>query len=388
MSKKKVLKGEIKVMKKKHVMMWILIGTIALVGIGCGIENQSTSENSKVKTVQEVEEKTENPNLATRVDTNEEHYIFELSENVTRTHVYYKNRYGIELSGDLYMAKDADMTKQYPALVVGPPFGGVKEQGPGVYANELAQRGFVVLAFDPSYHGYSGGEPRYTGSTDIYAEDFSAGVDYLGVQDFVNRDQIGAIGICGSGGFSLSAAAQDSRIKAVATSVMYDISSMGNSSTGEARRAQLEQLGEQRWADFENGTAAYNTNYPEAPVEDIPADLDPVTAEFFSFYGTKRGWHPNALANVTDTSMLSLMNFPSLSHISEIAPRPILFIVGENAHSIGFSEVAYENAAEPKEIYTVPDANHVDLYDRTDKIPFDKLESFFKDAFGTTKVTE
>lgn len=325
---------------------------------------QSAGEGSEMmeNTVQNIEA-TENPNLAVRVAPEEEHYIFELSDQVTRTHVYYQNRFGIELAGDLYVAKDADLETQHPALVIGPPFGGVKEQGPGVYANELAQRGFVVLTFDPSYHGYSGGQPRMVGSTDIYAEDFSAGVDYLGSLDYVNREQIGAIGICGSGGFALSAAAMDSRIKAIATSVMYDISSIGNSTTGEERQATLEGLSQQRWADFENGEPAFQTSYPDAPTEEIPEGLDPVTEEFYSFYGTERGWHPNALGNVTTTSMLSLMNFPSLAHISEIAPRPILFIVGENAHSVGFSETAYANAAEPKELYVVPQANHVDLYD-------------------------
>ena len=344
---------------------------------------QSAGEGSEMmeNTVQNIEA-TENPNLAVRVAPEEEHYIFELSDQVTRTHVYYQNRFGIELAGDLYVAKDADLETQHPALVIGPPFGGVKEQGPGVYANELAQRGFVVLTFDPSYHGYSGGQPRMVGSTDIYAEDFSAGVDYLGSLDYVNREQIGAIGICGSGGFALSAAAMDSRIKAIATSVMYDIRSIGNSSTGEERQATLEGLSQQRWADFENGEPAFQTSYPDAPTEEIPEGLDPVTEEFYSFYGTERGWHPNALGNVTTTSMLSLMNFPSLAHISEIAPRPILFIVGENAHSVGFSETAYANAAEPKELYVVPQANHVDLYDQVDKIPFDKLETFFGEAFG------
>ncbi|GAA0484405.1 hypothetical protein GCM10008986_07100 [Salinibacillus aidingensis] len=215
------------------------------------------------------------------------------------------------------------------------------------------------------------------GSTDIYAEDFSAGVDFLGSQAYVDKERIGAVGICGSGGFALSAAAMDSRIKAIATSVMYDISSMGNDMTGEARFEMLDQLSQQRWTDFENGKPAFQPTFPEKPVDQIPEGLDPVSEEFFTFYGMDRGWHPNAFGNVTSTSMLSLMNFPSLAHINEIAPRPILFIVGENAHSTHFSETAYDNAAEPKEIYVVPDVNHVDLYDQVDKIPFDKLESFF-----------
>ena len=324
---------------------------------------------------------TADPTAAARVKPVEEYYIFDLSDNVTREHVYYRNRYGIELAGDLYMAKDADRSQKYPALVIGPPFGGVKEQGPGVYANQLAQRGFVVLTFDPSYHGYSGGQPRMTGSTDIYAADFSAGVDYLTTRAFVDSERIGAIGICASGGFVLGAAAQDARIKAVATSVMYDISSFGNGTTGEARRARLEELSRQRTADAASGTAAYTPIYPEQPIalEDLPDTLTGNDPEFWSFYATKRGWHFNARGNVTATSDVSLMSFPSLTHIAEIAPRPILFIVGENAHSKMFTETAYAAAAEPKELYTVPDAIHIDLYDDVTKIPFDKLESFFKD---------
>lgn len=347
-------------------------------------ENQTGTEPETAENVPAGDEKGAgemNPVKAVRVAPEDEYYIFDLHDDVERTHVYYENRYGIELAGDLYMAKGADRNMKYPALVIGPPFGGVKEQGPGVYANELARRGFVVLTFDPSYHGFSGGQPRLTGSTDIYAEDFSAGVDYLGLLDYVDREQIGAIGICGSGGFALSAAAQDSRIKGVATSVMYDISSMGNQVTGEARAAQVEALSMQRWSDAENGTPAFQNSYPDSPVEEVPADMTGNNGEFYSFYGMKRGWHPNALANVTNTSMLSLMNFPSLSHIGEIAPRPILFVVGEKAHSVMFSETAYEAASEPKELYVVPDAIHIDLYDDTEKIPFDKLETFFKEAF-------
>lgn len=372
-------------MKKSNILITVL-STLLLIGTFTGCANKTISNSaSAAETTKSKEgdamQGDENPNLAKRVTSEEEYYIFNLSDNVTRTHVYYKNRFGIELAGDLYMAKNVDTTKKYPALVIGPPFGGVKEQGPGVYANQLAQRGFVVLTFDPSYHGYSGGEPRMVGSTDLYAEDFSAGVDYLGLQSYVDRDKIGAIGICGSGGFSLSAAAMDSRIKAVATSVMYDISGTASSmaGTGETRRKLTDELSQQRWTDAENGTPAFREAYPKEPVDQIPEGLDPVTQEFFSFYGMKRGWHPNALGNVNNTSMLALMNFPSLTYIKEISPRPILFIAGENAHSRGFSETAYNNAAEPKELYIVQNANHVDLYDQVDKIPFDKLESFFKE---------
>ena len=254
----------------------------------------------------------------------------------------------------------------------------MKEQGPGVYANQLAQRGFIVLAIDPAYHGYSGGYPRYTASTTMYAEDFSAAVDYLGNRDDVDRDKIGVIGICGSGGFALSAAAMDTRIKAVATSVMYDIAGNMNEMSGAARSMMLNQAGQSRWETFVSGQSEYMKSYPDEPTDEIPAGLDATNAEFYSFYGTKRGWHPNALGNVNMASVVDLMTFPSNEHIGEIG-CPILFVAGENAHSLGYSQTAYDNATEPKELYIVQGANHVDLYDQVDKIPFDKFEEFFKE---------
>lgn len=311
----------------------------------------------------------------------EEYYTFELSDNVTRTHVSYKNRFGITLAGDLYMAKDLDTSKQHPALIIGPPYGGVKEQGPGVYANQLAQRGFVVLAFDPSYNGYSEGEPRHTSSPEIFVEDFSAGVDYLGTRPFVDREKIGAIGICGSGGFAISAAQVDTRIKAVATASMYDISITGNNMDSEQLKETLDQIGEQRWKDFESGEPEYIPSFPAEADDSVPEGLDPVSEEFYSYYGLERGHHPNARGGFTTTSQLSFFNFQLLNHIDTISPRPILFIMGENAHSRFFSEDAYAAASEPKELYIVPDAIHIDLYDKVDKIPFDKMESFFNEAF-------
>ena len=327
------------------------------------------------------------PMKTTAITTNEvvtdNYYIFDLSDNVERTAVFYPNRFGITLAGDLYTPKNLDESHSYPALVIGAPYGGVKEQGPGVYANELAQRGFIVLAFDPSYNGESGGVPRHISSPEIFSEDFSAGVDFLGRLPYVDRERIGALGICGSGGFALSAAAMDARIKAVATASMYDISSFGNDATGEARQQQLQALAEQRWVDVDNGIASVSRVYPEdAPYEEIPEGVEGLNVEWFTFYALERGWHPNAGGSFTATSNMAFMNYPLLSHIAEISPRPILFIVGENAHSVAFSERAYENASEPKELYVVPDAIHIDLYDRTDLIPFDKIEDFFKDAFG------
>lgn len=360
-----------KVGKISKGILFVLIAVV--VGIGTGVIMNMIPRTEKTAPIEVVE----NPNAAIRVSADEEHYIFELDENVSRTHVYYNNRFGIEMAADLYVAKDADMDKKYPAIVVGPPFGGVKEQGPGVYANQLAKRGFVVLAFDPAYHGYSGGYPRYTASTTMYAEDFAAAVDYLGTQDYIDRDKIGALGICGSGGFALSAAAMDTRIKAVATSVMYDIAGNMNAMEGTMRNMMLDMAGNSRWDNFASGQYDYMKSYPDEPMEDIPAGLDATNAEFYSFYGTSRGWHPNALGNMNMASGGDLMTFPSNEHIAEIG-RPLLFIAGENAHSLEYSQTAYNNASEPKELYIVPDANHVDLYDQVDKIPFDKLEDFFK----------
>lgn len=312
---------------------------------------------------------------------NKEQYTFELSDQVKRTHVSYKNRFGITLSADLYTARDMDESKKHPALVVGPPYGGSKEQSPGVYANQLSQCGFVVLAFDPPFNGDSEGETRHISSPELFAESFSAGVDYLGTRSFVDRDKIGAIGICGSGGFALSAAQMDSRIKAVATASMYDISAMRGTFSDEQLKKQIDVLSRKRWEDFENGTPEYNPSFPAEPVEEIPGGLDPVSAEFYSYYGLQRGHHPHARGGFTTTSDLSFFNFQLLNHIATISPRPILFIMGESAHSRFFSENAYAAAAEPKELYIVPGAIHIDLYDQVDKIPFDKLTDFFNRAF-------
>jgi len=328
-----------------------------------------------------------NPNLATKISPEEEHYISELSENVIREKVYYPTRYGIELAGDLYLAKGIDMSKKHPAILVGAPFGGTKEQAPSIYANELAQRGFVVLTFDPSYYGYSGGLPRFSGSSSTYTEDFSAGIDFLGVQDFVDTERIGVIGICGSGGFSLGAAAQDSRIKAVIPIVMYDIADLNNSVTGAEREEVIASLSVQRWKDALNGTPAFTSSYLDHPiaVEEIPVPkndsaLDDTWWNYYHFYATERGWHKNALASHTDTSNLEMSNLPTNTHIAEIK-APILFIAGDIAHSRPYAEKAYASAAEDadKELYLVKDAVHVDLYDNLEKIPFDKIENFLKE---------
>lgn len=310
-----------------------------------------------------------------------DNHIFELDAAVVRKPVSYKTRYGITIAAELYLPRDLDETTTHTAIVIGAPYGGVKEQGPGVYANELAKRGFVALTFDPSYNGYSGGEPRHVSSPDVFVEDFSAAVDFLGTRPFVDRARIGVLGICGSGGFGLSATAIDPRIRAVATVSMYDISAMhakgfGNSLSDEDRKAMLEQIGEQRWADFEGSAPALTER--GSPLE-IDEDTNPIGREFGEFYSRPRGYHPNAITQFTMSSSPAFMNFPLFDKLSWIAPRPVLLVIGENAHSRYYSEEVNEQIkGDTTELYIVPGANHVDLYDRTDVIPFDKLTDFFR----------
>lgn len=314
-------------------------------------------------------------------------YIAKLPDGVLRTHVRYFNRFGIALAGDLYTPKAIKEGEKLPAVVIGAPYGGVKEQGPCVYAGELAKRGFVALTFDPSFNGESAGEPRHVSSPEIFTEDFSAGVDFLGTRAFIDREKTAVIGICGSGGFALSAAQCDLRIKAVVTASMYDISRVQakgweDSMTRDERKAALEALAAKRWEDADSGRPEYLPTFPEEPLDEVPAEIEGVNREWFTFYATKRGHHPNARGNFTTTSSMAFMNYPLLQHIDEISPRPVLFLIGEEAHSKWFSEYAYREASEPKEIYSVPGAIHIDLYDDTTKIPFDKIENFLKAAFA------
>ncbi len=324
-------------------------------------------------------------NLAYAEDSMTWDKTFKLSDKVTHEKVSYPNRYGITLSADMYLPKNIDKSKKYPALVIGTPYGGVKEQGAGIYAQTMAERGFVTIAFDESFNGESGGEPRHISSPEIFSEDFSAGVDFLGTRPFVDRNKIGAIGICGSGGFALKAAQVDHRIKAVATASMYDMSRVirngwKDGMSAEERNKTLDQLGEQRWKDFENGAPLLPEGFPDKPTASIPEGLDPITSEFWEYYAMERGHHPRSHGPFTATSNMAFMNFPLLNNIADISPRPILFIIGENAHSRYFTEDAYKMAKEPKELVIVPGARHIDLYDRVDMIPFDKMQDFFTKA--------
>lgn len=309
----------------------------------------------------------------------EGNYIFTLSKNVVRKSVTFKNRYGIMLAADLYTPKNFEASRKYPALIIGSPYGGVKEQGAGIYAQNMAERGFITLAFDPSFNGYSSGEIRHMSSPDLFVEDFSASVDYMGTRPFIDKNRIGVIGMCGSGGFALSAAQVDRRIKAVATVSMYDISRaqrMGwkDSYTENDRNKLLDQVAEQRYAEFEGAVPVLTPRGAPIGFDD---KTDPISREFGEFYSTPRGYHHNSVTQFTMTSSMPMMNFSLLSHLTSISPRPILLVIGETAHSRYFSEDVYQQAAEPKELYVVPSAGHVDLYDRVNLIPWDKLTSFF-----------
>ncbi|OHE90189.1 MAG: hypothetical protein A2213_02310 [Lysobacterales bacterium RIFOXYA1_FULL_68_6] len=305
--------------------------------------------------------------------------VFPKSNKVDHRKVTFKNRYGITLAADLYQPKNA--RGKLAAIAISGPFGAVKEQSSGLYAQTMAERGFVTLAFDPSYTGESSGEPRNVASPDINTEDFSAAVDFLGLQDNVDRERIGIIGICGWGGMALNAAAVDKRVKAVVASTMYDMTRVmskgyNDSVTLEQRTQALEQLSRQRWLDAEKGTPTYGP-----PMNELKGGEAQFLVDYHEYYKSPRGFHPRAVnsnGSWTVTNPLSFMNMPLLTYIKEISPRPVLFVHGEKAHSRYFSETAYAAAAQPKELVIIPGASHIDLYDRVDVIPFDKLTTFFQ----------
>jgi hypothetical protein len=303
---------------------------------------------------------------------------FPKSDRVDHRKVSFYNRLGITLVADLYIPKGLDRSQQHPALVVGTPFGAVKEQASGLYAQTMAERGFVTLAHDPSYVGESGGQPHGIASSEALVEDFSAGVDFLGGLPFVNRERIGVIGVCGSGGFGLAAAEIDPRIKAVATVSMYDIGQAKRQGLAEkqddaALRKNLEKVAAQRWAEVDGAERAMVIGTPQK-LTDASTAID---REFYDYYRTPRGQHPRATTAFSRTSDAQMSLFWSFEHLNWISPRPVLFITGDQAHSRIFSEHAFKLASEPKELFVIPGAGHVDLYDRVNLIPWNKLQSFF-----------
>lgn len=307
---------------------------------------------------------------------------FAKSDKVTVKKVKFKNRYGIELAGDLYMPKNRTAEK-LPAIAVSGPFGAVKEQSSGLYAQTMAERGFVTLAFDPSYTGESGGKPRLVASPDINTEDMSAAVDFLSAQPNVDSDKIGVIGICGFGGFALNAAAMDTRIKATVTSTMYDMSRVNangyfDAMDKDARYALKEKLNTQRTEDFKNGAYTAEAGLPDKLTGNEPQFVK----DYYDYYKTPRGYHKRSKNSNTGwnmTSSLSFINMPILTYSDEIKSA-VLMIHGEKAHSRYFSEDAYKKlTGNNKELMIIPNANHTDLYDKTDIIPFDKMTQFFKD---------
>jgi len=310
---------------------------------------------------------------------------FYQSERVTVEKVTFKNQYQMEVVGNLFVPKDFDRAEKHPAIIVGHPMGAVKEQSANLYATKMAERGFVTLSLDLSFWGESEGQPRNAVSPDIYTEDFSAAVDFLGTRPFVDRERIGVIGICGSGSFVISAAKIDPRMKAIATVSMYNMGAanrhaLNHSLTLEQRKQIIAEAAKQRYVEFTGG----ETKYTSGTVHELDENTHPIQREFYDFYRTPRGEYtpegssPELTTHPTLTSNVKFMNFYPFEDIETISPRPMLFISGDQAHSKEFSKDAYERAAEPKELVWVPGAGHVDLYDRVDLIPWDKLTSFFR----------
>jgi len=309
---------------------------------------------------------------------------FKVSDKVALYAVTFKNQYNLQVAGHLFIPKNMDRKAKNAAIIVGHPMGAVKEQSADVYASNMADRGFIALAIDLSFWGESEGSPRNAVLPDIYAEDFSAAVDFLGTREFVDRERIGVLGICGSGSFVISAAKIDPRMKAIATVSMYDMGSanrnaLHHSQSLEQRKKNEAEAAEQRYAEFLGG----ETKYTGGTTHQLDANTHPIQREFFEFYRTSRGEYtpkggsPKTTTHPTLSSNTKFNNFYPFNDIETISPRPMLFITGDEAHSREFSEDAYKRAGQPKELVIVPNAGHVDLYDKTDLIPLDKLDSFF-----------
>lgn len=304
------------------------------------------------------------------------------SDKVTMERVTFKNRISIEVAGDLYLPKDIDKSKKHPAIVIGHTFTGVKEQTAGLHAQKLAELGYITLAFDASFWGDSGGQPRNVEIPDIRVEDYSAAVDFLSNHALVDPNRIGGIGICGGGGYIVSAAAIEHRLKAVATVSMYDLGrarrqGLGDAITYEQRMQTLDRIGELRTKEFAGAPVTKTLGVPDKITEKDTEN----TREFYDYYRTPRAQHPNTDTSYPLVTQAAMMNFFPFIQIETISPRPLLFIVGERAVSAYFSEDALIKAAEPKELFVVPGASHVDLYDKPEALALSipKLDSFFKE---------
>ena len=310
---------------------------------------------------------------------------FYKSDKVTVQKVTFKNLYNMKVVGNLYMPKGLDKKTKSPAIIVGHPMGAVKEQSSNLYAQKLAEQGFVTLAIDNSFWGESEGKPRNAVLPDVYSEAFSAAVDFLGTRAFIDKDRIGVLGLCGSGSFVISAAKIDPRMKAIATVSMYDMggvsrNGLNHSQTLEQRKQMIADAAQQRYVEFTGG----ETKYIGGTEHKLNKNTHPIQREFYDFYRTPRGEFtpagssPELTTHPTLSSVTKFMNFYPFNDIETISPRPMLFITGSEAHSKEFSEEAYRLAGQPKELVIIPGAGHVDLYDRVNLIPFDKLTTFFK----------
>lgn len=354
-------------MNRKLTLLFV-IGAMIIAGTACKRTNNLNNEYNM-----------ENLNLTTEWDK-----TFPQSDKVNHSKVTFTNRYGITLAADMYVPKNA--TEKLPAIAVCGPFGAVKEQAAGLYAQTMAERGFLALAFDPSYTGESAGEPRYVVSPDINTEDFSAAVDFLSTNDIVDAERIGIIGICGWGGLAINAAAADPRIKATVASTMYDMSRVNANGyfdaddSAEARNTLRKKLAAQRTEDFRNGFQKPGGGVPD----ELPADAPQFFKDYYAYYKTPRGYHKRSLNSNQGrnaTEAIPFINFPLMSRADEIESA-VLIIHGEKAHSRYFGEDAFKKLkGDNKEMLIIPGANHTDLYDNLSVIPFDKIEAFFQNSF-------
>lgn len=367
---------------KSKVMLMLALTGMMVVGSVTAMAQETAQTTYKT-----VNARHEGPNKIVKENlklTQEWDKTFKKSDKVDHQKVTFVNRYGITLAADMYTPKDAK--GKLPALAVAGPFGAVKEQASGLYAQTMAEKGFVTLAFDPSFTGESGGTPRYVASSDISTEDFSAAVDFLSTQDNIDPDRVGLIGICGFGGFALNAAANDTRIKATVASTMYDMSRVAANgyfdyekdadTLQKERMATRKAISDQRTIDYKNG---YYKRVGGVP-DNLPADAPWFVKDYYNYYKTTRGYHPRSLnsnGGWNVTSAMGLISDPILQNLSEVQSA-VLVIHGEKAHSRYFSEDAFKRLkGDNKELLIVPGATHTDLYDQTDKIPFDKMADFF-----------